>query len=430
MTPNMIRLSVMMFLQFFVWGSWYVSMTGFINTAEMGAVTGAAYTVGPLAAIIAPFFLGMVADRFFATERVLGVLHILGGILMIAAPFFAKAMSLAPPPADASLFYKLFLHDLSAFSHPFILLLFGHMLCYMPTLALTTSLSFQHLESQEKQFPIVRVLGTIGWIVGNIAVSYLPGGDKAREQFMLAGGAAILLGLYSFTLPHTPPPSKGKSVSLGQILGLDSLKLLKSPAYTVFIVCSFLLCIPLAGYYAMARNYVEASGALVNESATFTMSFGQMSEIFFMVVMPIFFARLGVKNMLAVGMLAWVIRYGLFAMAAEDHVFWMILLGILLHGICYDFFFVTGMIYADKKAPQDVRNQAQGFLVLVTQGLGLGLGAKLFSAFVMLNTAADGTTTDWYTIWRYPAMFAGVILVVFYLLFWDRISAADEPVKH
>jgi nucleoside transporter len=431
MTPNMVRLSVMMFLQFFVWGSWYVSMTGFINREDMTAVTGAAYTVGPLAAIIAPFFLGMVADRFFATERVLGVLHILGGALMIAAPYAAAPSALGPPPADASLFYKLFLHDLPTYTHPFILLLFAHMLCYMPTLGLTTSISFQNLESQEKQFPIVRVLGTIGWIVGNIAVSFLPNKDQSAQQFTMAGGAAILLGLYSFSLPHTPPPAKGQSASLGQILGLDSLKLFKSPSYTVFIVCSFLLCIPLAGYYAQARNFVEASNALVRGSATFTMSFGQMSEVFFMVIMPLFFARLGVKKMLAVGMLAWVVRYGLFAAAAENQVFWMILIGILLHGICYDFFFVTGMIYVDKKATQDIRNQAQGFLVLVTQGLGLGLGAKLFSAFVMMNTSSqvvEGRAVDqvdWYTVWLYPAMFAGIILIAFYLLFWDRVSDSE-----
>ena len=431
MTPNMIRLSVMMFLQFFVWGSWYVSMTGFINRSDMAAVTGAAYTVGPLAAIIAPFFLGMVADRFFATERVLGVLHILGGVFMIAAPYAASAMTLGPPPADASMFYKLFLHDVSTYTHPFILLLFLHMLCYMPTLGLTTSISFHNLESQEKQFPIVRVLGTLGWIVGNIAVSFLPGKDESAQQFTMAGSASILLGLYSFTLPHTPPPAKGQPISLGHILGLDSLKLFASPAYTVFIVCSFLLCIPLAGYYAQARNFVESTGALVRGSATFTMSFGQMSEVFFMIVMPLFFARLGVKKMLAVGMLAWAIRYGLFAAAAENHVFWMVLLGVLLHGICYDFFFVTGMIYADKKATQDIRNQAQGFLVLVTQGLGLGLGAKLFSGFVMMNTSQDADTgtaiVDWFTIWLYPAIFAGIILIAFYLLFWDRVVDTTKP---
>ncbi|RMG40412.1 MAG: MFS transporter [Planctomycetota bacterium] len=430
-SPNTLRLAVMMFLQFFVWGAWYVSMTGFINDQQMSAVTGAAYSVGPLAAIIAPFFLGMVADRFFATERVLSALHILGGLALFAAPSFAASFELQPPPENASLFYKLVLHDLPAYTHPFILALLVHMLCYMPTLGLSTSLAFHNLDDQEKQFPLVRVAGTIGWIVGNIAVSFLPAKDKSPEQFYLAGGAAILLGLYSLTLPHTPPPQKGKKPTLGQILGTDSLVLFRSTSYTVFIICSFLLCIPLAGYYAYARTYVESANVLINGSATFTMSLGQMSEVFFMLVMPLFFAFLGVKWMLAVGMAAWVLRYGLFAAAAGDQITWMIVLGVLLHGICYDFFFVTGMIYVDKKAHKEIRSQAQGFLVLVTQGLGLGLGAKLFAAHVMMHTTDQGI--DWRTVWLYPAVFAGIVLVAFCALFWDRpeeatLAASKEAV--
>lgn len=421
---NIIRLSIMMFLQFFVWGAWYVSMTGFINAEKMGAVTGAAYTIGPLAAIIAPFFTGMIADRFFSSERVLGVLHILGGVFLMMAPSFASAYELSPPPEEASLFYKLVLHDLPAYVHPFILMLFLHMMCYMPTLGLTASVSFQNLENQEKEFPIVRVLGTIGWIVGNIAVSFLAGKDQSATQFYMAGGAGILLGLYSFSLPHTPPPLKGQKASIGQVLGTDSLKLFKSPAYSVFMLSSFLICIPLAGYYAQARNFVEASNAVVNGSATFTMSFGQMSEIFFMLIMPLCFARLGVKWMLVGGMGAWVARYGLFALGADENVFWMILIGVLLHGICYDFFFVTGMIYVDKRAPQSIRNQAQGVLVLVTQGLGLGIGAKLFFAHVLMNTTESGDI-DWNAVWFLPAAFAAGVLVFFTLFFKNDVPSVD-----
>jgi nucleoside transporter len=361
---------------------------------------------------------------------VLGVLHLLGGALLIAAPFAAGAFQLPPAPENPSLFYQLVLRDLPAYVNPFVLLLLLHMLCYMPTLGLTTSLSFQNLDNTEKQFPVVRVLGTIGWIAGNIAVSFLPGKDESATQFYMAGGAGLLLGLYSFTLPHTPPPAKGTKPTIGQILGADSLRLFRNPAYFVFIVCSFLICIPLAGYYAQARNFVESADALVNGSATFTMSFGQMSEVFFMLIMPLCFARLGVKWMLAIGMGAWVLRYGLFAAAADNQIMWMILVGIVLHGICYDFFFVTGMIYVDKKAPKGIRNQAQGFLVLVTQGLGLGIGAKLFFAHVLMNTE-DGKV-DWRTVWLYPAVFAGVVLVLFVLFFWDRVDKdvdSDEVAK-
>ena len=417
-----VRLGIMMFLQFFIWGAWYVSMTGFITASGMEGVTGAAYTVGPLAAIIAPFFLGMIADRFFASERVLSVLHLVGGALLIAAPFAAKAFTLPTAPADASLFYKVMLQDRSAYAEPFVLLLLGHMLCYMPTLGLTTSLSFHNLRDVERQFPLIRVFGTLGWIVGNISVSFLPGTDQSPGQFYLAGGAALILGVYSLTLPHTPPPAKGKETSLGQILGADSFRLLLNPSYAVFIVCSLLICIPLAGYYQQARNFVDAMGLKIADSATFTMSFGQMSEVLFMVLMPLFFARLGVKWMLLAGMGAWVLRYALFAFGAQDHALWMIFIGILLHGICYDFFFVTGMIYADKRAGEAVRHQAQGFLVLVTQGLGLGIGAKVFFAHVTLNTTEAGT--DWYAVWMTPCLFAAAISIIFFLFFWDR--AVDQ----
>jgi len=427
----MLRLSIMMFLQFFVWGAWYVSMTGFINAQDMSPLTAAAYTVGPIAAIISPFFLGMVADRFFPTQGVLGAMHVLGGVVLCLAPLVAS-------PFEGGM--------LASFGHLFTLVLLLHMLCYMPTIGLSTSLAFHNLTNAEKQFPMVRVWGTIGWIIGNIAVGVLfkktvdgevIAGDQSAGQFYLAGGAAILLGLYSFTLPHTPPPAKGKAPSVRDVLGLDSLALFKKPSYTVFIVCSFLLCIPLAGYYAFARNYVEATGSVVNESAVFTMSFGQMSEILFMLVMPFFFVRLGVKWMLAVGMLAWVMRYGLFAGAAGNDVMWMVLTGVILHGICYDFFFVTGMIYVDRTASKQIRSQAQGFLVLVTQGLGLGIGAQAFGWLVSQNsyvTTEGETAFEWFNIWLYPAVFAGVVLVAFVLLFRERgapprtIDAAEDEV--
>ncbi|GJM19158.1 MAG: MFS transporter [Phycisphaeraceae bacterium] len=424
--PVLTKLSVMMFLQFFVWGAWYVSMTGFINKSGMGDVTGAAYMVGPIAAIISPFFLGLIADRYFSSERVLGVLHLIGGLALIAAPFAAKSYSLPEAPENAGLFYHMVLHDLPAFGHPFILLLLVHMLCYMPTLGLTSSLAFHNLTNREKQFPLVRVLGTLGWIVGNIAISFLPGKDGSAAQFYLAGGAGIVLALFSFMLPHTPAPLAGEKPTLGQILGLDSLALFKNRSYAVFIICSFLICIPLAAYYQQARNFVESAGAVVNESATFTMSFGQMSEVIFMVLMPLFFARLGVKWMLAVGMLAWVVRYGLFAAAADDNIKWMVLGGVLLHGICYDFFFVTGMIYVDRDTPAKIRGQAQGFLVFVTQGLGMIIGAKVVFWLTGEYTNELGEK-DWKMIWAIPAAFALAVLVLFMLLFKGR-GTSSSPV--
>lgn len=346
------RLSVMMFLQFFVWGAWYVTVGNYMSRVGMTDAIYWAYTVGPLAGIISPFFLGMVADRFFSTQKVLGTLHLLGSAAMFLAPVFGEGESQ---------------NELT-----FILLLQFHMLCYMPTLGLVNTLSFQNMTNQEKQFPLIRVFGTLGWIAAGIFVSKFRNADTLPEQFHIAAVVGALLGVYSFTLPGTPPPAAGKAVTVRDVLGLEALSLLRNPSFLLFVVSSFLICIPLSAYYAYAPVFVGAAGF---EDPGYIMSYGQMSEVFFMLVMPACFARLGVKWMLIVGMFAWVVRYGLFGQAAFEGTSWMILGGILLHGICYDFFFVTGQIYVDKKAPAAIRGQAQGFLVLVTLGLGMLIGA-------------------------------------------------------
>jgi nucleoside transporter len=401
------RLSVMMFLQFFIWGAWYVTVGNYMGAHNMGKTIFWAYTVGPIAAIISPFFLGMIADRFFATERVLGALHILGGLFLILAPF-------ATPAEGGS-------------QWPFIGLLALHMLCYMPTLGLTNTLAFHNLTNQEKQFPVIRVWGTIGWIVANYVVSGMMHADRGAEQFYVAGGSAVLLGIISFGLPHTPPPAKGKAFSVRDALGLDALALLKQRSFAVFIICSFLICIPLAAYYAYAPVFVGDVGV---QDVASRMLFGQVSEILFMLAMPLFFAFLGVKWMLLVGMLAWVARYGLFAGAASnpDSMMWAIMTGILLHGICYDFFFVTGFIYTDKAASAKIRGQAQGFLVLVTQGLGMLIGAQVIGRIVNANIAEDGAH-NWQTIWLIPCVMAAVIVVVFFLFFKNDTQAADAPAE-
>ncbi|WP_419195246.1 MFS transporter [Novipirellula herctigrandis] len=423
----MIRLAILMFFQFFMWGAWYVSATGFMlrEDISMNGLVFALYSVGPLAAIFSPFFLGLIADRFMPTQFTLAMLFAVGGLLLFVAPSMASPFGV-PDVSSQHWLMGRFSMLWQSLQHPFVLTMLGHMLCFMPTIALTASLSFKHLKNPEKEFPVVRVLGTIGWICGNLAISLLPGKDASSLQFFLAGTCAIGLGIYCLMLPHTPPPMKGKRVSFGEILGLDALRLFRSPSYTVFIIASFLTCIPLAGYFAFARSYVEASNVTPFGSATFAMAFGQMSEIFFMLVMPLCFARLGVKWMLAIGMGAWVLRYGLFAAAAGDQIWWMIIGGILLHGICYDFFFVTGMIYVDKKTPAAIRNQAQGFLVLVTQGLGMFIGAQVFGGLEVFQT--EGGVLDWKGFWMYPAGFAAVVMVGFILLFWDKKPKADIEV--
>jgi nucleoside transporter len=391
-----IRLGTMMFLEFFVWGSWYVTVGNYMTEIGLTGVIYWAYTVSPIAAIVSPFFLGMVADRFFATERVLGVLHILGGLAMLAAPIAAET--------SATLF---------------IVALLLHVLFYMPTLGLTNSLAFHHITDQEKQFPIIRVFGTLGWIVANIFVSAILHSDATPIPLYTAGVAGLLMGVYSFTLPHTPPQAGGPKPTVRSILGLDALATLWSKPFAVFAVSSLLICIPLSAYYAYAPVFVSEAGL---ENPAFKMSFGQMSEVLFMVAMPFFFARLGVKWMLVVGMGAWVVRYGLFAVAAPTGAFSLIMLGILLHGICYDFFFVTGQIYVDKKSSEDIRGQAQGFLVFITYGVGMLVGAQI-SGWVFNAIVPDPSILEaWRAFWWIPAAFAGGVMLFFAATFQDQPS--------
>lgn len=392
----------MMFLQYFIWGAWYTVIAVYMANHGMGDLTHWPFTVNPLAAIIAPFFLGFIADRYFDSEKVYGLLHITGGLLMFAVPFTSINPTL------------------------FILMLLAYNLCYMPTISLANSVAFSHIEDQEKDFPVIRVFGTIGWIVAGLIISFvlvyvtaeIP--ERTAAPLFLAGGASLVLGFFSFSLPNTPPPAKGEPVSVKSIVGIDALKVLGDRAFYVFLAASVLLCIPLAAYYNFTQLFLEAA-EFSNIAGVQTI--GQMSEAIFMVLMPFFFVRLGVKWMLAMGMLAWVARYALFAMGAPDPVTWMIIAGIALHGVAYDFFFVTGQIYVDKKATDKTRGQAQGLIVLATYGVGLLVGAQIAGYIynLFLDERSGLPLAEWFGFWWIPAGFAAVILIFFILAFHDRV---------
>jgi nucleoside transporter len=395
------RLSVMMFLQFFIWGAWYTSIAVYMSELGMNNLTHWPYTVNPIAAIIAPFFLGLIADRYFSTERVLGTLHILGGIVMFIVPSTTASPTL------------------------FIGLLLLYNLCYMPTLGLSNSLAFHNITDQEKQFPVIRVFGTIGWIIAGLFISFFLGylingvAEKTALPLYTTAIASILLGFYSFSLPHTPPKASADKGSIRSIIGIDAFKALGSKSFYVFIICSFLICIPLAAYYNYTQIYLGSSGFL-NIAGTQTL--GQMSEVIFMLLMPLFFVRLGVKKMLLVGMLAWILRYALFALGAPDSIQWMIIGGIALHGICYDFFFVTGQIYVDKKSTEKIRGQAQGFLVFVTYGVGMLIGAQIAGALYnnFLGDQLALSPAQWNQFWWIPAGFAAVVITIFLIFFKEE----------
>ncbi|HYE19147.1 MAG TPA: MFS transporter [Tepidisphaeraceae bacterium] len=413
-------LSVMMFIQFFIWGAWYVSMGPFMATHGMGSSIGRAYTLAPLAAIVSPFFLGMIADRFFASQRVLLVMHLLGAAAMFAIPYVTPATVPNVDPTKPAVMAP------GESSFGFLALVFVHSLFYMPTINLTNSVSFAHLTNQEKQFPLVRVFGTLGWIAAGLLISALAF-DVSAKQFHVAGAAAVGLALFSFVLPHTPPPAKGRKASVREVLGVDAFSLFRSRSFAVFALSSFLICIPLAAYYSFAAATVKTV-MLVNDPAnpnppfTAWMQVGQGAEVVFMLIMPFFFRRLGVKWMLATAMLAWVARYALFAAGVTGPSFVLIMLGVALHGICYDFFFVTGFIYTDKRAAKQIAAQAQGLIVLLTYGLGLAIGGYVMGELYN-NIVGDKVGRDALPLlqkfWIWPAALAAVVLVIFAALFRD-----------
>lgn len=399
-----LKLSAMMFLQYFIWGAWYVTLVTYLSRTLgfSDSQIGWAYATTAIAAMISPFFMGLVADRYFSSERVLAGLHLVGGVLLY------------------------WVSGLDNFSHLLPVLLI-YTLCYMPTLALTNSLSFHHMESPEREFPRVRVLGTIGWIASGLLVGRLHL-EATAVPLQIAAGASVLMGLYCLLLPHTPPKGGGQPFSLRGLLGLDALSLMRERSFAIFVAGSFLLCIPLQFYYTFTNLFLNEIG--VSQAAS-KMTLGQGSEILFMLAMPFFLTRVGLKGTLLIGMAAWVARYLLFSWGDGNEHLWMLLGGILLHGICYDFFFVAGQVYVDRKAPIRVRAAAQGFIALVTLGLGMFVGARVSGLVVEHYSfrGVDGAVQHhWGEIWLVPAVAAAVVLVLFAFFFRPgRTEASEAP---
>jgi len=396
----------MMFLEFFVWGGWFVTMGSYLAASlhASGAQTALAYSTQSWGAIIAPFIVGLIADRYFNAERLLGALHLGGAVLM----------------------YLLFKSRGFAGFYPLVL---AYMIVYMPTLALVNAIAFRHLQQPARHFSSVRVWGTIGWIVAGLMISYLFGWDShtgitagwLRRTYLMCAIASVVLGLYSFSLPQTPPrPAPEAQRRLGRVLGLDALVLLRQPNFMVFFVASILICIPLAFYYQNANQFLTE---IQVANATGKQTIGQMSEVLFMLAIPVFLRTCGMKTTLLLGMLAWAARYLLFAFGDAHALAFMLILGIALHGVCYDFFFVSGQIYTDSKAGVEHKAAAQGLITLATYGAGMLVG---FSAAGLIDDRySAGGAHDWQSIWLYPAGFAALVAVLFAATFRnERIAYA------
>jgi nucleoside transporter len=397
------RLSAMMFLQFFIWGAWFVTLSTYLGRTLTfsGVEIGRAYSTMPWGAIVAPLIVGIIADRLFRAERVLAVLHLMGAVLLWWA---------ASVRTSDDLFW----------------ILLAYALCYNPTLALVNAVAFYQMQEPEREFPSIRVFGTMGWIVAGLIVGFAAV-EATSIPLQVAAATSLLLAVFALCLPATPPSGAGRKFSIRDALGLDALALLRERSFAVFIAASLLICIPLAFYYNFANLFLNEAGL---GNAAGKMTLGQVSEFFFMLVMPFCFARLGVKWMLLVAMCTWALRYVLFAFGNASELVWMFYVAILLHGVCYDFFFVTGQIYVDKAAPPHLRASTQGFITLITYGVGMLIGAEISGRVVSAHTLAQGSSGaaghEWTAVWLVPASMAVVVGILFLLCFrTDRVRTGD-----
>ncbi len=403
------QLSFMMFLEFFIWGGWFVTLGTFLNNNlhASGLQSASVFSTQSWGAIIAPFIIGLIADRFFNAEKILGILHIAGAVMM-----YQMYQS-----ADISSFY------------PYVL---GYMVLYMPTLALVNSVAFNQMGNPEKEFSVIRVWGTIGWIVAGLAISYLFHWDAKgnaesgflKNTFLMSALTSLVLGVFSFTLPKTPPKkSTGEKVSVTEMLGLNALKLLKDKNFLIFFISSILICIPLAFYYQNANSFLSNIGVT---NPTGKMTIGQISEVLFLLLLPVFFSKYGFKKTILVGMLAWAVRYALFAYGNAGELSFMLLIGIALHGVCYDFFFVSGQIYTNAKAGEKYKSAAQGLITLATYGVGMLIGFWV-AGLITDQYKLGENTFNYKMIWLIPSGIALVVFLIFALLFKDEKKQAEIP---
>jgi nucleoside transporter len=391
----------MMFLNYVIWGAWYVTIGTYLTATLKfsGTETGAVFGTTALASMVSPFFVGLFADRFFASERVLALLHLVGAVLLY------------------------FVTQTTAFG-PVYAIMFAYCLCYFPTISLTNSLALQHISDPGRDFPLIRVFATLGWIAIGLVIGHL-GVEASHVPFLIASGASVAMALFSLTLPHTPPPNQGQEITARRILGLDALVMFKDSSFLIFVVASILACIPLTFYFSFTNAYLN-DVHVANSAGKMTL--GQASEVIMMLLMPLIFRRVTVKGILVMGLAAWTIRYALLAFGDPGTGMWMFYLAILLHGVCYDFFFMTGQLYTDMQAPPNLRGAAQGLIIFLTYGVGMFIGSVLSGTAVdYFSHNAGGTVVrDWKAFWLSSSTGAFVILLMILVAFRSRAKVHPQ----
>ncbi len=388
-----LRLQLMVFLHYFVWGAWFVTMGTYLHSTLKfeGAQIGLAYGSTAIGAMVSPFFAGIIADRFFATQRLLGCLHLVGAAL---------------------LYYVSTTKSFGAF-YPALI---AYTITYMAGHGLTNALTLHHAKNPAKEFPLVMLMGSIGWIAAGLVVSALNFEDSAG-MFHLAAGAALVMGLYSFTLPNTPPKGAGAPINLRTMLGLDALKLMRDRSFATFMICSFLICVPLSFYFSWMHIFM---GEMKIAKTAMKMTGAQVSDVVFLLLLPFLLRRLGVKGILILGMVAWTVRFGLLTQSVQaSGTAWMIFVAIAVHGMCYDYIFVMGRMYVDERATPDIRAATQGFHAFVTLGAGMFIGSMLAGIVGQHYTNAADNSHAWKNIWLVPAVMSAVLIVIFAVLFKD-----------
>jgi nucleoside transporter len=392
-----IRLGAMMFVQYIIWGAWYVTLNTYLTSTLgfTGTQAGAAFGTTALASLVAPFFVGLVADRFFATERVMATLYAISAVLLVLVT------------------------QVTTFPAVYTLLL-AFCLCYFPTIALTNAITMRQVADPGRDFPPIRMMGTLGWIFINLIVGFMKV-EATTTPFLLGAAACVVMCVFSLTaVPHTPPPARGQKVTVRAILGLDALAMMKDRSYLVFVIASFLACIPLTFYYSFTNLFLNEAGV---ENAAGKMSLGQMSEVGMMLAMPLVFRVFTVRGILLMGLGSWALRYALLAYGDPGAGVWMFYLAIILHGVCFDFFFVTGQLYTDQEAPAHLRSTAQGFITVVTYGFGMLVGSFLSGYALDYFSTTTGSTIarNWPSFWLSSAAMSAAIGVLVLLFFRSRV---------